>query len=159
MRAGCSPGSMRALRPGKWPETPPVAQAEGDTIDPGPHAPSKAFPHSHPKKQRTPDHERPTPRTPISPRTPMSGFSPTPSSHHPTPHPPKPPTPPPPTPGKPHWQFPAGAVAAHCHVFGPGAEFPYAPERKYTPCDAGKAQLYALREHLGFARNVVVQAT
>ncbi len=48
---------------------------------------------------------------------------------------------------------------AHCHVFGPGAQFPYAPERKYTPCDASKAQLYALRDHLGFARNVVVQAT
>lgn len=63
------------------------------------------------------------------------------------------------TPSKPRWQLPAGAVDAHCHVFGPGAEFPYAPERKYTPCDAGKAQLYALRDHLGFARNVVVQAT
>ncbi len=48
---------------------------------------------------------------------------------------------------------------AHCHVFGPGAEFPFAPERKYTPCDASKQQLYALRDHLGFARNVVVQAT
>lgn len=54
---------------------------------------------------------------------------------------------------------PAGAVDAHCHVFGPGAVFPFAPERKYTPCDASKAQLYALRDHLGFARNVVVQAT
>jgi 2-pyrone-4,6-dicarboxylate lactonase len=50
-------------------------------------------------------------------------------------------------------------VDAHCHVFGPGAEFPFAPERKYTPCDASKAQLYALRDYLGFARNVVVQAT
>ena len=55
--------------------------------------------------------------------------------------------------------LPAGSVDAHCHVFGPGAEFPYAPERKYTPCDASKHQLYALRDHLGFARNVVVQAT
>jgi len=44
-------------------------------------------------------------------------------------------------------------------VFGPGALFPYAPERKYTPCDASKDQLFALRDHLGFARNVVVQAT
>lgn len=44
------------------------------------------------------------------------------------------------------------AIDAHCHVFGPGAqEFPYAPERKYTPCDASKAQLFALRDHLGFA--------
>eukprot|EP01032_Pedospumella_encystans_P015259 gene15259-17465_t len=62
-------------------------------------------------------------------------------------------------PSKPRFQLPAGAVDAHCHVFGPGTEFPYAPERKYTPCDASKHQLYALRDHLGFARNVVVQAT
>ena len=47
----------------------------------------------------------------------------------------------------------------HCHVFGPGAEFPYVPERKYTPCDASKQQLFALRDHLGFSRNVIVQAT
>ena len=62
-------------------------------------------------------------------------------------------------PSKPRFQLPPGAVDAHCHVFGPGAEFPYAPERKYTPCDASRQQLYALRDHLGFARNVVVQAT
>lgn len=62
-------------------------------------------------------------------------------------------------PSKPALQLPAGAVDAHCHVFGPGHEFPYAPERKYTPCDASKAQLFALRDHLGFARNVIVQAT
>jgi len=62
-------------------------------------------------------------------------------------------------PSKPRFQLPAGAVDAHCHVFGPGAEFPYAPERKYTPCDASKAQLFALRDHLGFEKNVIVQAT
>jgi 2-pyrone-4,6-dicarboxylate lactonase len=62
-------------------------------------------------------------------------------------------------PSKPRFVLPPGSVDAHCHVFGPGEQFPYAPERKYTPCDAGKAQLFALREHLGFARNVVVQAT
>lgn len=62
-------------------------------------------------------------------------------------------------PSWPRFRLPAGAVDAHCHVFGPGAEFPYAPERKYTPCDASKAQLFALRDHLGFARNVIVQAT
>jgi 2-pyrone-4,6-dicarboxylate lactonase len=62
-------------------------------------------------------------------------------------------------PSKPRFKLPAGAVDAHCHVFGPGAEFPYAPERKYTPCDAGKAQLFALRDHLGFDKNVIVQAT
>lgn len=62
-------------------------------------------------------------------------------------------------PSKPGFILPPGAVDAHCHVFGPGAEFPYAPERKYTPCDAGKQQLFALRDHLGFSRNVIVQAT
>src|SRR6185503_12299014 len=64
-----------------------------------------------------------------------------------------------PRPSKPRFTPPPGAVDAHCHVFGPGAEFPYAPERKYTPCDASKTQLFALRDRLGFARNVVVQAT
>ncbi len=62
-------------------------------------------------------------------------------------------------PSRPTFKVPEGAVDAHCHVFGPGDEFPFAPERKYTPCDASKGQLYALRDHLGFARNVVVQAT
>lgn len=64
-----------------------------------------------------------------------------------------------PAPAKPRFVVPPGAVDAHCHVFGPGNEFPYAPERKYTPCDASKQQLFALRDHLGFTRNVVVQAT
>jgi len=62
-------------------------------------------------------------------------------------------------PSKPRFKLPPGAVDAHCHVFGPGAQFPYAPERKYTPCDASKEQLFALRDHLGFSRNVIVQAT
>lgn len=62
-------------------------------------------------------------------------------------------------PSKPKFTVPTGAVDAHCHVFGPGDVFPYAPERKYTPCDASKEQLWALRDHLGFERNVIVQAT
>lgn len=64
-----------------------------------------------------------------------------------------------PNPSKPKFVLPEGAVDAHCHVFGPGEQFPYAPERKYTPCDAGKEQLFALRDQLGFSRNVIVQAT
>lgn len=64
-----------------------------------------------------------------------------------------------PNPKKPAYVPPPGAVDAHCHVFGPEAEFPYAPERKYTPCDAGKDELFKLRDFLGFSRNVVVQAT
>ena len=64
-----------------------------------------------------------------------------------------------PNPSKPTFVAPAGAVDAHCHVFGPAAEFPFAPERKYTPCDASKQQLFELRDHLGLSRNVIVQAT
>jgi 2-pyrone-4,6-dicarboxylate lactonase len=64
-----------------------------------------------------------------------------------------------PNPTKPTFVVPAGAVDAHCHVFGPGDTFPFAPERKYTPCDASWEQLFALRDFLGFDKNVVVQAT
>ena len=59
-----------------------------------------------------------------------------------------------PGPAKPRFQLPAGAVDAHCHVFGPGAEFPYAPERKYTPCDASKHELFALRGKLQMAQHL-----
>lgn len=62
-------------------------------------------------------------------------------------------------PTRPRFKLPHGAVDAHCHVFGPAAQYPFAPERKYTPCDAGREQLFALRDHLGFARNIIVQAT
>ena len=62
-------------------------------------------------------------------------------------------------PTRPTFVPPPGSVDAHCHVFGPGDEFPYAQERKYTPVDAGKGELFALRDFLRFERSVVVQAT
>ena len=64
-----------------------------------------------------------------------------------------------PNPSKPKYKPPAGAVDTHCHVFGPEAVFPFAPKRKYTPCDAPKEKLFALRDFLGFDKNVIVQAT
>ena len=64
-----------------------------------------------------------------------------------------------PSPSTPCFVLPSGTVDTHCHVFGPGDEFPFAPERKYTPCDASKEQLFSLRDHLGIERNVIVQAT
>jgi 2-pyrone-4,6-dicarboxylate lactonase len=64
-----------------------------------------------------------------------------------------------PNPSKPKFKPPAGAVDAHCHVFGPEDKFPYAPERKYTPCDAPKEKLFELRDYLGFDKNVIVQAS
>lgn len=62
-------------------------------------------------------------------------------------------------PSTPAFRLPPGTVDAHCHVFGPGEVFPYAPERKYTPTTASKADLFALRDHLGIECNVIVQAT
>jgi 2-pyrone-4,6-dicarboxylate lactonase len=64
-----------------------------------------------------------------------------------------------PNPSKPAFVPPPGAVDAHCHIFGPGDEFPYSPKRKYTPGDAGKADLFRLRDFLGLDRNVIVQAS
>ena len=62
-------------------------------------------------------------------------------------------------PGKPRYCPPAGAVDAHCHVFGPMAQFPFSPKAKYLPEDAGPDMLFALRDRLGCARNVIVQAS
>ena len=64
-----------------------------------------------------------------------------------------------PAPSRPRFQVPPGAVDADCHVFGPDAAFPYAPQRKYTPCDAPKEKLFELRDFLGLEKNVIVQAS
>ncbi|MBZ5705106.1 MAG: amidohydrolase family protein [Acidobacteriia bacterium] len=60
---------------------------------------------------------------------------------------------------KPRFKLPPGATDAHCHVFGPAAKFPYAPNRRYTPEDAPKEMLRALHDHLGVERSVIVQAS
>ncbi len=62
-------------------------------------------------------------------------------------------------PSKPVWTPPPGAVDAHVHVFGPEAQFPFSPKAKYHPEDATPEMLFALRDHLGFSRNVIVQAS
>jgi predicted TIM-barrel fold metal-dependent hydrolase len=67
--------------------------------------------------------------------------------------------PPDPNPVKPSFALPAGACDAHCHVFGPAATFPYAPDRSYTPPDAPFESLVALHDHLGLQRAVIVQAS
>ncbi|MGH9233703.1 MAG: amidohydrolase family protein [Acidimicrobiales bacterium] len=66
---------------------------------------------------------------------------------HPDPHPPRALTP------------PAGACDAHCHVFGPADRFPFAPDRSYTPPDAGADDLARLQGRLGLSRAVLVQAS
>ena len=62
-------------------------------------------------------------------------------------------------PSKPRYVPPPGAVDAHCHVFGPMASFPFSAKAKYLPQDAGPDMLFALRDRLGFSRNVIVQAS
>lgn len=64
-----------------------------------------------------------------------------------------------PAPSTPTFIPPPGAVDAHCHVFGPMAQFPFSAKAKYLPGDAGPDRLFALRDRLGFTRNVIVQAS
>jgi 2-pyrone-4,6-dicarboxylate lactonase len=59
----------------------------------------------------------------------------------------------------PRFSLPPLACDAHCHVFGPAAVFPYAPERSYTPPDAPKERLAHLHQQLGIERAVIVQAS
>ena len=54
---------------------------------------------------------------------------------------------------------PPGACDAHCHVFGPADRFPFAPDRRYTPPDAGVDDLMRLHARLGLERAVIVQAS
>lgn len=62
-------------------------------------------------------------------------------------------------PSKPRFEPPIGAVDAHCHVFGPAEQFPFSAKAKYLPEDATPEMLFALRDQLGFSRNVIVQAS
>lgn len=62
-------------------------------------------------------------------------------------------------PSAPRFVPPPGAIDAHCHVFGPAARFPFSAKAKYLPQDAGPDMLFALRDRLGFDRNVIVQAS
>jgi 2-pyrone-4,6-dicarboxylate lactonase len=76
--------------------------------------------------------------------------------------PPTPPTIPPPH-ADPHppraFVPPPGACDAHCHVFGPAERFPFSPDRRYTPPDAGVDDLRRLHDRLGLDRAVIVQAS
>lgn len=67
--------------------------------------------------------------------------------------------PPHPSPKKPDLVLPEGACDAHCHVFGPGDIFPYSSSATYRPEDAPKERLFALHQHLGLSRSVIVQAS
>ncbi|MEL6981175.1 MAG: amidohydrolase family protein [Actinomycetota bacterium] len=54
---------------------------------------------------------------------------------------------------------PANACDAHCHVFGPSAQFPFSPTRTNTPPDSGIDDFERLQDRLGLQRAVFVQAS
>ena len=54
---------------------------------------------------------------------------------------------------------PPGACDTHCHIFGPGDKYPFAPDRPYTPPDAGLERFRALQAKLGLERAVIVNAS
>jgi 2-pyrone-4,6-dicarboxylate lactonase len=60
---------------------------------------------------------------------------------------------------KPKYTPPPGSCDAHCHIFGPGDKYPYAPDRTYTPPDAPLEKFRELQGILGLERAVLVNAS
>jgi predicted TIM-barrel fold metal-dependent hydrolase len=67
--------------------------------------------------------------------------------------------PPEPNTRKPRFKPPPLACDAHCHVFGPAAKFPYAPDAPYWPPDSPFESLQSLHKILGIERAVIVHAS
>ena len=59
----------------------------------------------------------------------------------------------------PAYKPPPLACDAHCHIFGPGDLYPYAPDRSYTPPDAPLSRFKELQQTLGLERAVLVNAS
>lgn len=62
-----------------------------------------------------------------------------------------------PHPRQPRVTLPAGACDCHAHICGPGAEYPYAPERVYTPYDSLLPDYLAMLATVGVGRCVLIQ--
>jgi len=60
---------------------------------------------------------------------------------------------------KPKVRPPPLACDAHCHVLGPAAKFPFAPDASYHPPDSPFEGLQKLHAILGFERAVIVHAS
>jgi 2-pyrone-4,6-dicarboxylate lactonase len=67
--------------------------------------------------------------------------------------------PPDPNTRKPRFTPPPLACDAHCHIFGPAAKFPYAPDASYWPPDSPFESLQKLHSILGIERAVIVHAS
>ena len=62
-----------------------------------------------------------------------------------------------PDPGKPRLQIPPGSCDCHAHIFGPQDQYPYTPNRSYTPPEASVDAYLRMLGALGFERAVIVQ--
>jgi 2-pyrone-4,6-dicarboxylate lactonase len=60
---------------------------------------------------------------------------------------------------QPRFVPPPGSCDAHCHIFGPGAKFPYDAKAAYHPHDAPFEALCRLHRILGVERAVIVHAS
>ena len=60
---------------------------------------------------------------------------------------------------KPGFRPPPKACDAHCHIFGPAAKFPYAPDAPYWPPDSPFERIQELHKTLGIERAVIVHAS
>ena len=67
--------------------------------------------------------------------------------------------PPDPNTRKPKFRPPPLACDAHCHIFGPAAKFPFAPDATYHPPDSPFEALQKLHAVLGIERAVIVHAS
>lgn len=57
---------------------------------------------------------------------------------------------------RPKFRLPAGSCDCHVHVFGPHAQFPFSPQRSYTPEDCTFDDLKKMHGILGVDRAVIV---
>ena len=62
-----------------------------------------------------------------------------------------------PDPGRPRLSIPPGSCDCHAHIFGPQDQYPYTPNRSYTPPEASIAAYRRMLAALGFERGVIVQ--
>jgi len=62
-----------------------------------------------------------------------------------------------PDPGKPKLAIPAGSCDCHAHIFGPKDQYPFTPNRSYTPPEASVGAYRRMLAALGFERAVIVQ--
>lgn len=60
---------------------------------------------------------------------------------------------------RPQLTVPADACDCHMHIFGPASQYPYTPQRSFTPPDALEADYLKMLGVLGIHRMVVVQAS